>query len=70
MNVEARKKVLSEVMEARYALNRTWHLAYLDSEEDPELKRVVVGSIRAANAQLWTASAELGRLLTDEEVDA
>lgn len=69
MSIEARKDVLAAVMEARALLNRTWHLAVLGSEEDLELKRVVVGSIRAANAQLWTASAELGRLLTDEEVD-
>lgn len=67
MNMDVRKEVLAEVRKARYALNRTWHLAVLGSGEDPELERVVVGAICSANAQLWTATDDLVRLAEDEE---
>lgn len=70
MSIEARKKVLAEVREARILLNRTWGLALPGSGEDPELELVVASMICTANVSLQSAVSALIRLTEDEEADA
>ncbi|ERH32254.1 hypothetical protein QU668_10545 [Schaalia sp. HMT-877] len=70
MSIEARKKVLAEIREARILLNRTWGLALPGSGEDPELELVVASMICTANVRLQSAVSALIRLAEDEEVDA
>lgn len=72
MSIEARKEVATAVREALAALGRAWTATPMGDGTDPELDRVVAGTVLAAESHLWEARAALDRLTSPatEEVDA